>query len=266
MMINISKADIVAWSMVVLLAAALAGVLVYEHRLRVREYDEIEAVDIRDVYMTHDETMKLMDYIVDVVERVDAKVDSSMSMMTSEADEARYIYNAIMIETGNREAAINKTTEYLVQSIMSRTRVIPSDDSTGVYIAKLRDAIEKAKRDTTRVVEVTVHRTVQQASSSTSASIVKRDYGFTLSPMIGAGYSGTPRERSLSFDPYVGIKFAKIGKYGLHTGATLECIGGGASVNVANIIPLVKNTNVIGMYGRGYHGGEVIYIGLGVEL
>lgn len=265
-MINISKTDIVAWSMVVLLAAALVAAFIYIPNNRVREYDEIEAVDIRDVYMPRDDIVDLMDYIMAAIERVDAKVDSSMSMMTNEADEARYIYNAIMIETGNREAAINKTTEYLVQSIMSRTRVIPSDDSTGVYIAKLRDAIENAKRDTTRVVEVTVRRTVQQTSSPASASIAKRNYGFTLSPMIGAGYSGTPRERSLSFDPYVGIKFAKIGKYGLHTGATLECIGGGVSANIANIIPLVKNTNVIGMYGRGYHGGEVIYVGLGVEL
>ncbi len=94
----------------------------------------------------------------------------------------------------------------------------------------------------------------------------KKGFGFCFRPLIGIGYQG--RTKPIKPTLYAGIKLMYIQKIGLHIGGTQQCFGIGASRLLDDIIPFIKHTNFIWMYGRRWKDvkNEMMFVGLAVEL
>jgi hypothetical protein len=84
--------------------------------------------------------------------------------------------------------------------------------------------------------------------------------GIIFKSMIGVGYDSR-------FDGFVGAKLAFWGKYGLVTGSTRENFGIGISRHLYDVLPPLKNTEIMLLGGVPYKSnGSRIFIGLGVGL
>lgn len=137
-----------------------------------------------------------------------------------------------------------------------------------------RDSTKSTKSDTTYIlIERTIKKPVVQWRTRliestrprsqpliTSLLVTSKQSILVSNPMVGLGYNGE------SIDIYGGIKLLQWRRYGIHTGLTTTCAGGGVSINMIGVIPFVKNTNIITMYGTDYRGGQRGFVGLAVEL
>lgn len=87
-----------------------------------------------------------------------------------------------------------------------------------------------------------------------------KNKGFTLRPMVGAGYNG-------SLSPYIGIKGAYWNRYGLSIGTTDKQVGIGISRHIDDIIPFLNNTEALILIGYPYKSTDgKVFAGISVGL
>jgi hypothetical protein len=136
-----------------------------------------------------------------------------------------------------------------------------------VYVGKLNSLLSKASGDS---VAIGIYRTkiahldsVVKKFNTTIADkndfLIIKNRGFTFRPQIGLGYSGI-------VTPYAGIKFAFWNRYGFSVGSTKDQIGIGISRHIDDLVPYMKNTEIILLGGLPYKDGNNVFLGLCVGL
>jgi len=90
--------------------------------------------------------------------------------------------------------------------------------------------------------------------------VTVQNKGWCFRPMIGVGYSGKPV-------PYVGVKYAFWHKIGFTVGSTSEQAGIGITRRMFDVVPVLRNTELMLNYGVPYEkGGSTIFLGLGIGI
>ena len=93
-----------------------------------------------------------------------------------------------------------------------------------------------------------------------SGLVTVKTRGVEFMPMIGVSYSG-------KLSPYIGAKILYTGYYGIVVGSSLDQVAVGISRYVYDIIPILKNTQVIVGGGFPYHkDGGYVNVSIGVGL
>ena len=108
--------------------------------------------------------------------------------------------------------------------------------------------------------EIDVLRSKLNPVSQETDFITVQNKGFVFRPQIGVGYNG-------EFSPYIGVKVAYWGNYGLSVGTTRQQAGITISRRIHDMVPFVRNTEFLIMGGIPYKSGDGnIFVGLGVNL
>ena len=138
-------------------------------------------------------------------------------------------------------------------------------------IATVKGDLESAEADTTvkaeridvlkkRLGDMTRAWTDLYVKINTPSFVTVVNRGWCLRPQIGVGYSG-------KFVPYVGVKYGFYNKVGFTVGATSEQVGLGITRKMFDVVPILKNTEIILQYGVPFEkGGNRLFMGLGVGI